>query len=318
MKSFAVATCAISVLLMAAGVVFAQSPDSGWGQSGNPHQNSGGVHRPGPDQPIVPQVPTIKKRQPPAARAPFTLTPQQQAYVDQVLNAWERSSSQVKTFDCRFVRWKHNKVFGGVQKVDGEIKYAAPDKGLLRVDLMEKDGKMIKVDQANTEHWVCDGKSIFTYDPIKKQLIEHQLPPELQGKSISDGPLPFLFGAKAADMKARYYIRAIMPPEDAKDQIWLEAYPRNRADAANFNRAELILTASSMQPFALQLHEPNGKTKHAYSFYKINVNATNPLQFLQGNPFSPKVPLGWKKVVNPAPTAQAERGADPAAGGQLR
>jgi TIGR03009 family protein len=175
---------------------------------------------------------------------------------------------------------------------------------------------MIKVDVANTEHWVCDGKSVFVYDPTKKQLLEHQLPPELQGKSISDGPLPFLFGAKAADMKKRYYIRVMRPPAGVKDQIWLEAYPRTREEAANFSRADFILTASNMQPFALQLHQPNGKTRQAYSFYDIKTN--DPLGFLRGNPFNASTPFGWKKVVQPAPTAQAERNPDPAKSGRLR
>ena len=37
------------------------------------------------------------------------------------------------------------------------------------------------------------------------------MPPELQGKAIVDGPLPFLFGADAQKLKQRYYLRIITP-----------------------------------------------------------------------------------------------------------
>ncbi|MEE9603070.1 MAG: TIGR03009 domain-containing protein [Thermoguttaceae bacterium] len=296
--------CAIVVLLLSSGVVLAQTRQQprqpstpGYGQPADPSQ------RPGPNQPIVPRT------LPP-------LTKQQQEYVDRVLDAWEQSSSKVKTFECRFVRWEYDKVFGYSKKVDGVIKYKAPDKGMLRVLEMEQKsrekeqkGKMVKVDAQNSEHWICDGKSIFEYNYIKKQLLEHKLPPEMQGKAISSGPLPFLFGAKAAALKKRYFIRAVPPPQGTENQIWLEAYPRTREDAANFTRAELILTASNMQPFALQMHDPNGKTQRAYSFYEIKIN--NPLDFLQVDPFHASTPFGWQKVVQPAPTIQAERPGSP-------
>ena len=116
--------------------------------------------------------------------------------------------------------------------------------------------------------------------------------------------------------RTRYYIRAIAPPAGTEGQIWLEAYPRTREEAANFSKATLILTASNMQPFALQLQEPNGKTRQEYSFYDIKVNDN--LGFLRGNPFAASTPFGWKKVVHPAPIAQVQRGAAPADTGRLR
>ena len=66
-------------------------------------------------------------------------------------------------------------------------------------------------------------------------LTESPLPKELQGKDIVDGPLPFLFGAKAEKLKQRYYLRIITPP-DVQGQVWLEAWPRFLADARNFQR----------------------------------------------------------------------------------
>ena len=83
------------------------------------------------------------------------------------------------------------------------------------------------------EHWVCNGTSIYEFRHGDRQLRETKLPPELRGKAISDGPLPFVFGAKADTLKKRYFMRLVTPP-GVTDQIWLESLPRFQADAANF------------------------------------------------------------------------------------
>ena len=103
---------------------------------------------------------------------------------------------------------------------------------------------------------MCDGKSIFEYKPAQKQVEEHRLPRELQGKAIANSPLPFLFGAEAQKLKQRYFIR-IVTPQDVQDQIWLEAYPRFQQDAANFHHAQFVITTRGMSPFALMLVDQN-------------------------------------------------------------
>ena len=59
---------------------------------------------------------------------------------------------------------------------------------------------------------MCDGKSVFEYRHQDKHLVERPIPKELQGQSIVDGPLPFLFGAEAAKLKARYWLRIAEHP----------------------------------------------------------------------------------------------------------
>ena len=71
----------------------------------------------------------------------------------------------------------------------------------------------------------------------------------MQGKAIVDGPLPFLFGAKADKIKARYWLRVITP-SDAKGEYWLEAWPKSRYDSANFQRVEIILDEKDYLPKA--------------------------------------------------------------------
>ena len=132
-------------------------------------------------------------------------------------------------------------------------------------------------------------------------MIEHKLPPELQGKAIADSPLPFLFGAEAQKLKQRYWIRIVTPP-DVKDQIWLEAYPRYQQDAANFHHAAVHHHhARGCRRIALKLVQPNGKDYTAYQFFDIVVN--DPLRLFKGDPFRAFTPLGWQKIVEEPPPA---------------
>lgn len=272
----------------------------------------------GPDQPVQPQLPVLTQRAPqqpaePAAqqqpRPPFVLTPQQEAQTDEVLNRWEKHNATIKTFDCWFKRWIYDVVFGSPTQpkyIDlGEIKYAAPDRGAFNAKLTVKNGAEAPIEPARAERWISDGKSIFEFNATKKQLIEHKLPPELQGKSIADSPLPFMFGAEAKKLKDRYWIR-LVTPMDVKNQIWLEAIPRYQQDAANFHRATFIIDISrDMKPFGLEILQPNDKDFTRYQFYDAVVN--DPLRLFKSDPFRPFTPLGWQKIVEEAPTAQARQ-----------
>ncbi|MBN1396127.1 MAG: hypothetical protein JW959_13980 [Pirellulales bacterium] len=286
--------------------------------------------QPGPDQPVRPQAPGIERRMPPpadgqrAARppqpspAPFALTPQQEAHVDRVLNLWEQRNRKIKTFDCRFKRWIYDAIFSPPrpnqplqpkQVEAGIIKFAAPDRGLFRVETTEKDGRETPIEEHRMEYWLCDGEAVYEFDAVNRTVNEHKLPVEMRGKAIADGPLPFLFGAEAETLKKRYFIRIITPP-DAQEQIWLEAYPRSRQEAANFHHAHFIITTDGMTPFALRIVEPNGKDYRVYQFYDIVVN--DPLKFFKGDPFRPHTPTGWRLMPDRTPSSQAGRPAPPA------
>ncbi len=241
-------------------------------------------------------MPRQSTAQPP--RAPFQLTAQQQAAVERVLNTWQQRSGKVKTFSCGFTRWEYDPVFGQPNKPsfidEGEVNYRAPDKGTF----------WVKSPKERQERWICDGTSVYEYDYAKRELVQHQLAPELQGKAIVESPLPFIFGADAARLKQRYFLQIITPPDVQGEQTWLEAHPRFQQDAANFRRAELILSNKNMTPYALQIYAPNGQNRTVYQFHHIVVN--DPLQIFK-NHFHPLTPPFWKKIVEPAPTTQVGR-----------
>lgn len=195
---------------------------------------------------------------------------------------------------------------------DGQLTYAKPDKGsffIKKIHRWEADdpkntakdapGKWVEQKSEIGEHWVCDGKAIYEYVQRAKELRVQPIPKEMRGEAIVNGPLPFLFGAKADDLERRYWIRS---KQSDPETIWLEAYPRWQADAANYRMVDVMLDRKTMLPKAIQVHDPNGQSRSAYMFKSPTINGT--LDGLLGNIFSaPRTPLGWKRVVEPAPAA---------------
>jgi TIGR03009 family protein len=276
------------------------------------------TQQPGPQRVAGPQAPVQGPPQAPQPpRAPFQLTPQQHSQLMSVLQAWEARSNKITTLSCTFTRWDYNPVFGMKnpaknpndptaiipKESHGVLKYAAPDKGLYQIEEIvecvgfENGQPKYEKREEGGEHWVCDGVAIWEYNYQKEQLIERRLPPAMQGKAISDGPLPFLFGADADKLMQRYFMRVITPP-NVRDQIWLEAYPKYAMDAGNFSRATLILDQKTMLPFAIEVSLPNGKERHVHQFSNNVVN--NLFRFFQGNFAKPALPRGWTKVEEPA------------------
>jgi len=213
----------------------------------------------------------------PLMAQPPALAPEEQAALDRLLAAWEARNASVRTWSCTFHKWEYNAWSPAdaagerlaFAESAGELKYAAPDKGLFRVKESKQwspEARRYEVRGGDSgEHWVCNGESIYEFRHTERQLRETKLPPEMRGKAISDGPLPFVFGAKAETLKKRYWMRLITPRE-VTDQVWLEALPRFQADAANFSKVELILGARDLMPFAIQIHKPGGQDRDVYQF----------------------------------------------------
>jgi hypothetical protein len=124
----------------------------------------------------------------------------------------------------------------------------------------------------------------------------------LQGQAIVDGPLPFLFGADANKLKARYWMRVEQQPNQA--QVWLVALPKFQAQAADFRAVEVILDRQRLLPTHMQVHLPNGD-RHMYTFNIAGATINSPLQKLQVFFQLPRLPVGWKRIVEQMPVEQA-------------
>ncbi len=280
-------------------------------------------------QPPLQQQPVIQpQKTPPQPRVPYVLSAQEQAEINHVLLEWEKKGKGIKTFDCKFTRLDYEapsldpisrqlKINGPVDanaqplpraRRSGTLRYGNPDKGLFHIEevgIYDANTNKYQDKPDEREKWVCDGLSIYEFSGAKKQLIETKLDPALQGKAISDGPLPFLFGSEAATLAKRYWLR-LVTPGDVKGQAWIEALPKYQSDAANFRAAILVLDSKDLRPQFLNLINPDG-SRMMYSFSGISENS-----LLNGilPGFKPFTPVGWTRVVNdpnqlaaPAPIA---------------
>lgn len=254
----------------------------------------------------------------------FQLNAMQQAYLDQVLNSWQQQSGKVTIFQCPFERWEYNQAFGPVaqsgerlplNKNKGELSYQKPDKGSFEIQEVrvwqakdapaqgappgQPNGDWILQKDAIGEHWVCDGQNVYEYSQRQKKLIVRPIPAELQGKAIVDGPLPFLFGAEAAKLKQRYWMRAEQN-QQSPNTIFLSAVPKFAAQAADYKQVDVMLDRTKMMPTAIQVHLPNGD-RHVYMFDIANASVNTYLQRFKSLFQAPTTPWGWERVVEAAP-----------------
>ncbi len=253
---------------------------------------------------------------PAAAADPFQLTQAERERLIQILDHWEKQSSRVKTYSCRFKRWDYT-THGPKDRKEptsistGLLRYAAPDKGEFHVQTIAEykpgtegaQGAYISRRADHEEHWICDGEAVYQLNGKEKQLIEEKLPPEMKGNAIADGPLPFVFGAKREKLLARYWMKQLAPPANNNNQFWLDVRPKHREDAANFQRILVILDKEKFLPVGMQIYPPTwdgikNLNRQAYAFSDRDVN--DPVQRgreWMGKFISPQAPRGWKKVV---------------------
>jgi TIGR03009 family protein len=290
-----------------------------------PPNNGPGGYGPPPDPRLErvgpPSGPNRQAGLPPVPPG-FQLSREEQDDLDRLLTAWEQRGRAIKSFECSFTRMFYNRVWNNgdhqgpnnadkpVTVLRGELKYSAPDKGLFVIHPSSP------TEPETADKWICDGRSIFRYDFHEHRVVEYPLPPELHGKEITNGPLPFLFGAEASRLKQRYFLKIIPPPAgQGGQQVWLVARPRFREDAQNFSAAEMILKVPNLEPIAIRLYSPNPNIWTVYAFDPPKINAIDPrwiirpLRILQSDPFTPDIPSGWTRELDreAAAAAQAAR-----------
>ena len=292
-------------------------------QTGNPAgQITGG--QPNSDQfQIVDPTMAVQAGVARVPQQPFPqLTAQEQDYIDQVLVAWQKKTETVKLFECDFKRWNYNPndhPTAPVTIASGTLRFSKPDKGMFKVEelLSVADNSPNPKYQINPrrefgEWYICDGDWVHNLDRNDKKAVQTQLPPSMRGKQISMSPLPFLFGVDAAEVKQRYFVRAVPPPEGNSD-VWVEAWPKRADDAGNYSRVQVVLDRSDVLPKAMFVFLPNwsndAKHREVYEFSNKQVNSI--LDTLKQNLFmknfvSTKLPADWQVIQEPwvPPTAE--------------
>lgn len=288
-------------------------------------------------QPVMPMAPTW-----------IPLSPKHQQYVDQILKYWEYNSAKIKRYRCHFKRWIYDPEFGPRDTFktysEGAIMYSAPDKGLFRVEKSrqyqpprERGGQpmYIPLPKEQFDCWICDGQWVYQYDYPHKHLVQSELPPDMRGKAIAQGPLPFMFNSRADDIKRRFWLHIVTPP-NAKKEYWLEAVPRTQEDAANFQLAQVIIDSADFLPKAMVLYgrtltppaqpgqapqplPPPPKTSFEFDKREVNFSViAQQLNLFHREFYKPPVPKGWTKVVEkydqPGPPSTIPTGRTRAAG----
>ena len=270
-------------------------------------------------QQTIERQPMIKpvSRQAGGALAPswIPLPDEHEERLKKILQFWEFSTAKIERYRCKFRRYEYG-VKAKKSYSEGVIKFAAPDKGLFRVDKIQhpraaKAGEepgWVTQSEGFHEHWVCDGKSIYEFDHNRKQLVQRSLPPEIQGQRITEGPLPFMFGAKESQIRLRFWIRPFWR-EGSKGEYWLELFPKTREDAANYRKLQIVIAETDFLPKGMILFFRDG-TRTSFVFDSRETNwsvVAQQLNFFHREFFEPRTPAGWQKVVEPiqATTATA-------------
>lgn len=296
---------------------------SAWSQQQGPQQQ---LQQPGGNPAAQGQQQMLPK--------PFEIDQQHAQYIDEILKFWEFRGTKVHQYEAKFQRWEYDTAFGPreVHKTFGEgtLKYEKPDKGLFKIETLRHYTPPKNQGESATyephpgellEHWLCDGKAVYEYNLARKELREHRLPPDQQGLAIANGPLPFLFGAKADEIKQRYWLRIVTPPE-AKDEYWLEAWPKTAADGENFKFVTIIIDQKEFLPMAIEVADrsfdpkgtPPNHSRVVYQFsnrevYDKNALAENlqKLNLFRQAFIQPTLPRGWTRIVEDPAAQQAQQ-----------
>jgi TIGR03009 family protein len=246
-----------------------------------------------------------------APQQPFQLNAAEAADLNALLLRWQAVSQATKTLECTFQRW-HFDMFAApagihATKSVGIVKYAAPDKGLFRVDQLMffkgmQGGKPQYGPQQGKfgEHWVCNGQQLIEFDRTLKQCRIENLPPAMQGQKIFNSPLPFVFNLDAQQIQERYWVREVKAPKEGIHLI--EAWPKRQDDRAQYKLVQIALAKETFLPQALIMYAPNFNVKTAqkfdhYEFSEVKRNSIGNrfAEFMKS--FIPeKPPANWQIV----------------------
>ncbi len=237
----------------------------------------------------------------------------------QILDDWEQHSSQIRSLHGKHTRFVYNKVFEIEKRSEGKWYLETPDKG--RIDLVGKPpkkgevskrigpqtGKPYRIEADREEMWICNGEEIVIVNGEEKTYEIAPVPAHLRGTNIVNGPLPFLFGMKAADAQKRFAMTLLT---NSKTSVRIEIVPLLESDRNNYKRAELILDKTRYLPTAVKLEDPSGNLETVYLFEILDVNNRSlKTKFLEifddSDPFHPDLKKKGYKLVLPAQNGNA-------------
>lgn len=215
-----------------------------------------------------------------AARNQAEVQVQLPAELETILQTWEQQTAPISRMKGTFDRYDYDAVFQIVKWAEGRYFYDQPDKG--RMDFIPHrripeepknrvvaNGVTYTVQADVAQSWVCTGKEILDVNHDQKTYNRVEIPPHYQGDNIQDGPLPFLFGMKAEELKKRYVMNLgdMHNPRGEQPIIHLIASPILAAQQREFRRAEILLDGRDYLPKAVKLWDTTGNKETVYVFH---------------------------------------------------
>lgn len=247
------------------------------------------------------------------------LTPEHLAYIERLLEYWEKSSAQVKRCECDFDRWDYDAAIVAKRNpadnrlvahrvVRGKIRFSAPDQAQYESTEMwsyqnpEAENPYVQLTgDGDHEKWICDGSSVYEFDFANRRLYESKIPPSQAGNGLLDSPLPFLFGAKKDQILSRYWLR-IATPQGVENEYWLVAVPKRQEDARTYSKVEIILAKEDFLPKSLHIYSVNydpatTAVSQAVVFKNRKINSQlSGFQDFLGVFVRPKTDIGWQRI----------------------
>lgn len=201
-----------------------------------------------------------------------TLSPE----LERILAQWETAATKTVKVRGELKRWHYDDTFGVVKEGMGTYSYEVPDKGKLEIvpvkdipkapdNVLASNGKSYTREPAKAEIWLSDGENIYWIDPKEKEYNVIDIPGHLRGQNIGKGPLPFLFGMKAAEIKSRYRLEL---GQGQNNNHRIIAYPEMPEEKVEYTRAEILISQETALPSAVQLVHGGGTSRTVYYFTK--------------------------------------------------
>jgi TIGR03009 family protein len=308
--------CLSGSLMLAGGLLSAQQPRPSAGRATvNPRRSSAPPAQTGAQQQTG-QDPRVERPPPGNMETPL---PKE---LEDLLVKWEENSGKIERLRGDFDRYVYDMVYLAEQRAVGMFYYLAPDQGRMDFGPVPNDKVPPRIDKAKgrfslqsqpKQRWICNGKDIYIIDDDQKLYDVIHIPLQQQGRNIINGPLPFLFGMKAQQAKARYNLSlgdkhspqgqvvtgANGKPVRLAPQLHIVAIPQLPVDRTEWQRADVLLTKDFL-PRAIRLINATGTKETSYVFYpepvigedkKMLVNE----RFWLKNPFNDGPPANYTK-----------------------
>jgi len=241
-------------------------------------------------------APPVVSRQPgavaPRARRPASrpalprVTSRPAVERDAVLQRVEQRAKTVTSVAADFVQHTYAPVFDEHDTRTGSLRLLKPQS--LRVDWRTP---------APPEAIVYDGEFFYEIKNGTRQIIKWTVAkkrPPGQGKATLDvGPLRFLAGIKADELKKDYLIALVDAPKDTQTYRFL-LVPLKPGEYAQYKRLDVWIDRTALLPVTVRFHK-KAREVETWTLKNLQVN-----KGVAKRDFRVKVPRGWKVIMDPA------------------